>query len=148
MVQTMGGTAQAPQAEEKQHKSEGDDRKIVESAREEMRARRMEYIRSLDPALPASIEAWKQQFGPLDSQHILGKLYIWRGMLRSEYIALMNSSGDKWKNEEMIVDKCLLHPKLRMIDSVQFPAGLLTTLGDLILQSSGFSPDDPMPVRL
>lgn len=128
--------------------TEADDRKNLEHMREELRVRRIGLLKAIDPALPANVETWKANHGLIDSQHILSTLYIWRGMNRSEYIALMNVSGDKWKNEESIVSKCLLHPPIRTMDWVVMPAGLPTTLSELILGSSGFGADDPMPVRL
>jgi hypothetical protein len=128
--------------------SEADDRRALNKIHEEQRQRRVAYLATIDPGLPTMVEDWKRQYGVIDSQHLLRTLYIWRGMSRSEYIALMNVSGDKWKNEESVVDKCLLWPKINPGDWVTLPAGLPSTLSDLIMATSGFGPDDAMPVRL
>lgn len=142
----------APKTEQKEAKpkelSEADDRKVLLKMQEENRLRRTAYLKTISPQLPAMVDEWKRTYGVIDSQHILRTLYIWRGMSRSEYIALMNVAGDKWKNEEQMVDKCLLWPVIKPTDWVMLPAGIPSTLADLILATSGFGPDDQFPVRL
>jgi hypothetical protein len=84
----------------------------------------------------------------VESIHVLGTLYIYRGMNRGEYIALMQQGQDKIKNDETVASKCTLFPKIEQLAWVELPAGLPTTLADLILTASGFGAEDPVPVRL
>jgi hypothetical protein len=148
----LGQPEAAPEAEPKETKpkeaSEADDRKALNKQLEDQRQRRIAYLKTIHPDLPRMVEEWKRTYGIIDSQHLLRTLYIWRGLSRSEYIALMNITGDKWKSEEQTVDKCLLWPVIKSGDWVTLPAGLPSTLSDLILASSGFGPDDQFPVRL
>ena len=133
---------------DKKQASEVEDRQQLEKIREENRVSRTAYLATIEEGLPQQVDVWKQNFGRIESIHILGQLFIWRGMTRSEYIALMGSGQEKMKNEEAICSKCLLYPQIDKLDWVSMPAGLPTTLSDHVLASSGFGTEDPIPVRL
>jgi hypothetical protein len=131
-----------------ERKGETEDRLELDRLRAEARQKRIAYLESLDPKLPAMIEEWKKGFNRVESIHILGTLYIYRNMTRGEYIALMQQGQDKIKNDEMVASKCLLWPKIEQLAWVTLPAGLPTTISDLVLTSSGFGAEDPVPIRL
>jgi hypothetical protein len=133
---------------QRQEANEAHDREQLEKVREENRRARIAYLATIDATLPDKVEGWKQQFGRIESIHILGQLFIWRGMTRAEYIALMGGGQEKMKNEEAITSKCLLYPQIDQLDWVKMPAGLPTTLSDHVLATSGFGTEDPIPVRL
>jgi len=134
--------------EDPSKRGEADDRGEIQRLREEARGKRLEYLRSLNKDLPEMVERWKAQFPRVESIHVLGTLYIYRGMNRGEYIALMQQGQDKIKNDEMVASKCTLHPKTEQLAWVELPAGLPTTLADLILTASGFGAEDAVPIRL
>lgn len=129
-------------------KGEAEDRKELDRLREEARGKRIAYLAGINKDLPAMVDKWKEQFPRVESIHILGTLYIYRGMNRGEYIALMQQGQDKIKNDETVASKCTLYPKIEQMAWVELPAGLPTTLADLILTASGFGAEDPVPIRL
>lgn len=140
-----------PEVQDPKDKGAGgeiEDRQALDQIREQNRTRRIEYLKAINPQLPELVEQWKQRWGRIESVHILGEMYIWRGMDRAEYIGMMTAGLDKNKNEEAIASKCLLWPEISTLDWVKNPAGLPTTLSDLVLASSGFGTEDPIPVRL
>ena len=127
--------------------NEAVDREELHKIREDNRQRRIGYLDVLQPGLANEVEVWKSKYGRLESQHILDQLYIYRGMNRGEYIALMSQGDDKLKNEQVIAEKCVLWPRQKW-DWIILPAGLPTTLSDLVLANSAFGAQDPAPVRL
>lgn len=110
---------------------------------------------------PEQMAGWKANFGRISSVHIAGQLYIYRGLFRLEFQQLMQSSdvremiesgpegADKARalNEKRITNRGVLFPEVKGKAWDKDLAGILNTLSDLILNFSGFVPDD-VPVEL
>jgi len=139
---------EVPKEEEDQGKTEREDRDELKRLQEEARKRRTEYLASIDKTLPGLVEKWKGEYPRIESIHIAGQLYIYRGLRRDEYLSTMGAGLDKNKNDEKIASKCLLWPKVAETNWVNMPAGIPMTLSDLILTASGFGTEDAIPVRL
>jgi len=141
-----------PQTDTKSNEptSELQDRATLEEARTTTGKRRREYLAAIDKDLPAKVDAWKEKFQGVEisSVHIGGQLFIYRGLNRGEYMAIMTQGFDKGKNEEHIASRGLLWPEISMLDWVTRPAGLPITLSDLILAASSFGTEEVMPIRL
>jgi len=133
---------------EAQPKSEAEAREDLGKLDEDLRKGRMEYLKTLDPQLPGAVEQWKSQFGFIESIHICRQIFIYRGLLRGEYLEVAGKSADEYKAEHIIASKGLLYPEIPMQDWIAKPAGLPSALAKLISTLSGFEPSDPMPVRL
>lgn len=82
--------------------------------------------------------------------------FVFRILTRYEYKQLIKqattASFDSTQeldlyNEETIVEKCLVYPKLNRTDMEGMKAGIVTILADGIMNASGFSPLGT-PVRL
>jgi hypothetical protein len=129
-------------------KGERQDRDELKRLHEEARVRRTAYLSSIDPKLPDAVDKWKGEFPRVESVHISGQLYIYRGLRRDEYLATMGAGLDKNKNDEKIASRCLLWPEVPETNWVSMPAGIPMTLSDLILTASGFGVEDAIPVRL
>lgn len=137
-----------PKAENNEPRTETSDRAKMAEMHEEARVRRIAYLSSIDPSLPDSVERWKTEHPRVESIHILGNLYIYRTLLRSEYLATMGAGLDKNKNDEKIASRCLLWPAISELDWIRLPAGIPMTIADLVLAASGFGTEDAVPVRL
>lgn len=141
-------TKDAERVEEKAKEGEIKDREELKRLQEEARKNRMDYLKSIEPTLPKKVDEWKAKYGRVDSVHIAGQLYIYRGLIRSEYLATMGAGLDKNKNDEKIASKCLLWPRIEETAWISMPAGVPMTISDLVLTASGFGTEDAIPVRL
>ena len=90
------------------------------------------------------IQEWKNQFGEVFvSVFSDTEKYIWRPIIRSEWISLhsyISSQGDKvtqYNFEEMICDTCILW-KSNKISWDKVKAGTIGALNEQILQASNF----------
>jgi hypothetical protein len=141
-------TDEQKKADEAAAKAEATEREELKQMQEDAKKRRMEYLASIDESLPQKVEQWKAEYPRIESIHIAGQLYIYRGLRRDEYLSTMGAGLDKNKNDEKISSKCLLWPKVAETAWINMPAGVPMTLSDLILTSSGFGTEDAIPVRL
>lgn len=139
---------EVPKTDEKDPETEGEERQKLRELQEEARQRRMAYLQSVSPELPQIVEDAKRMHPRVESIHIAGQLYIYRGLKRSEYLQTMGAGLDKNKNDEKIASKCLIWPRVPETDWINMPAGIPMTLSDLILTASGFGAEDAIPVRL
>jgi len=130
--------------------TEAHDRQAMEAARETNRKRRLEYLAQIHKDLPAMVDQWKEKFrgAKIESAHVGGQLYIYRGLNRVEYLGIMSQGMDKAKNEEHLASKGTLWPSIGILDWATLPAGLPVTLSDLILAASSFGTEEVVPVRL
>jgi len=112
------------------------------------RAKRMEYLKSIDPSLPEKVAQWKRDYPYVGSVHIQDQLYIFRAISRAEYLAIATKIGDQAKIEEALASKGLLWPPINTMEWVTMPAGIPFTLSQLVQQASGFQPDETLPIRL
>jgi hypothetical protein len=123
-------------------------RRELEEARTEAATARTAYLEDVSPGLAARVADWKRKYGRVESTHILDQIYVYRGMNRGEYQAMVIRGLDKEKNEQDIAARCVLFPDLSTMDWVLMPAGLPYTLSELTLAASGFVTQDPSPIRL
>lgn len=131
-----------------QNKTEAQLRREILQEEEKARQKRMAYLGSLDPNLPAMVEQWKNDFQRVESIHILDQLYIYRGLSRAEFYAIMGNTNDPLKQDENFASKGLLWPQIEALNWTTRAAGIPSTLSRLIQEASGFSPADVAPVRL
>lgn len=109
---------------------------------------RSDYLKEKFEISKDQIEAWKKMHGPIESIHIGGKLYIYRGLRRDEWKQLNKGERDTFTAEEDTVMRALLFPKLgNETLGNELLAGISTTLANNITTLSGFVADEP-PVRL
>lgn len=151
----MGTPEEKVQEKAQEEMTELGAREVLAKAQEEARKERMEVLAKLDKDLPARVMEWKAQFPnvPIESIHIIGQPYIYRGLIRSEYLAVIRANKDRHETDEAIASRGLLHPKIGVLDWVQKEAGLPFTLSALVMAASGFEPSDKIgdqaaPVRL
>lgn len=89
------------------------------------------------------IEGWKSRFsGEIYLSEFGEKIFIWRPLRRTEFKKLHRgetSDKDEYFIQESICRTCTLWPENLSNTEMSFgPAGIPTTLSDLILQQSGF----------
>lgn len=86
------------------------------------------------------IISWKELYGDIFCIKISGKQYIFRSLNKAEHTLLL-SIGDNLgvDTSDMIVELCLLHPRITIDEFSQMLAGSSETLLKSILDSSGFS---------
>lgn len=135
----------APETKEPESKEEAPEE--IEPEVDEETARKnaiYDYIESLDGPSREEIERMKGQYGsvhllPLDNESI----FLYRALKRSEWNALktvfMNSEGmDVDKQQQIIVEKCLIFPQIATHEWAVIEAGLTESLYHAISASSYF----------
>lgn len=132
--------------------SETAERDLAETEKEALRAKRMEYMQAQHGITEDQIQQWKSEFKKLGSIHIGGQLYIYRPLFREEYVVLMsctipdeianNPVKVRQFNEDETVKRCLLFPQFMGSGLQRGLAGTINVLADLIMNMSGFLPDD------
>lgn len=136
-------------------------REELKEQQDKAKEARLALLQAKHSISPEQMAGWKANFGRISSVHIAGKLYIYRGLFRQEFQQLMQQSdvremiesgpdgADKARalNEQRIVNRGLLFPDVKGKLWDKDLAGILNTLSDLILNFSGFVPDD-IPVEL
>jgi hypothetical protein len=88
--------------------------------------------------------AWQKQFPDMYIVDDLpdGNIYIYRTLTRYEYKVLQSlPNTDPLQREELIIDKCLLYPIITYEDMSNAMAGIISTLAQHVLTSSGFVKD-------
>lgn len=98
-----------------------------------------------NPPSEAQIEQWKQQFGEVHlSVFSDDELYIYRPLKRLEWKEVQKQLAqeqDPFKQEELLVDRCVLWPVRGDVPlSLLVKAGTVTTLHEQIMHSSNFLP--------
>lgn len=67
------------------------------------------------------------------------KVFVWRQLLRTEYVEIINQPDiDTFRKEEIITITCVVWPKITEADLKSLGAGVPTTLSENILSKSGF----------
>ena len=112
-----------------------------------------------DGVTEEQIEAWRSS-APNQELYAMRfndkDAFVFRILTRFEYKQLIKQAATATfdspqeldlYNEETIVEKCLVHPKLNRADMEAMKAGIVTLLADGIMTASGFSPLGT-PVRL
>jgi hypothetical protein len=109
-----------------------------------------EKLREVNPNAPSSSELmnWKQMHGNVFVLQLGEDVYIYRYIKRQEWSQMMaNPAVQKMRTEQiedMIVEKCLLFPKLSPERKAFLPAGAVGMLAEQIRLQSQFL--DPMQV--
>jgi hypothetical protein len=105
------------------------------------------------------IGGWKAEFPTCEVYAMRfseKEAYIFRTMTRFEYKQLLKAAQSttfqtpqdlEMYNEETIVEKCVLFPKINKVDMESMKAGTISLLADSIMNASGFNPMGG-PVRL
>lgn len=105
------------------------------------------------------IQNWKAEFATSEIMAMRfaeNEAYVFRTLTRFEYKQLMKTAQTttfqtpqdlEMYNEETIVEKCVLFPKLNKVEMESMKAGTVTILADAIMNASGFNPMGG-PVRL
>jgi hypothetical protein len=106
----------------------------------------------LFPGGPSMTEfmAWQKEYPDMFVVDDLpdGNIYIYRTITRYEYKVLQSlPNTDPLQREELIIDKCLLYPIITYEDMSNAMAGIISTLAQHILGSSGFV-KNPVPRKL
>ena len=136
-------------------------REELKEQQDKAKEARLALLQAKHGITPEQMAEWKANFGRISSVHIAGQLYIYRGLFRQEFQQLMQSSdvremiesgpegADKARamNEQRITNRGVLFPNVKGKSWDKDLAGILNTLSDLILNFSGFVPDD-VPVEL
>ncbi len=108
-----------------------------------------------------AVEAFKSQGVGVNVIPIAGEYYLYRTIKRSEWRELQHDQAQRaaaseenttqqqlqgmW--EEAVVFRCSLFPQIRPENYMQFDAGVISTMHDAILFSSGFN-QETVPVKL
>jgi hypothetical protein len=109
-----------------------------------------EKLREVNPNSPGPSELmnWKQMHGNVFVLQLAEDVYIYRYIKRQEWSQMMaNPAVQKMRTEQiedMIVEKCLLFPKLSPERKAFLPAGAVGMLAEQIRLQSQFL--DPMQV--
>jgi hypothetical protein len=102
----------------------------------------MENMRLSDDVklFSAEILEWKQKYKSVFYQVIAGHEFIYRLLTKGEYLALYFIQFHiSEKAEDMLLEKCLLYPRLEKEQFDNMSAGIVATLVEKILSMSGFS---------
>ena len=87
----------------------------------------------------ATIESWKATYGEIN---LLGlsedEMYIYRTVPRLEFKNLSSTAKDEDSFAEMLVQRCVLWPKLGLEFNVASKGGTIGCLKEAILQTSNF----------
>lgn len=94
------------------------------------------------------IDQWKTA-SAVFTVAIAGNKYYYRPVYRGEMAEVMNAVqsegatpyGSQSAVEDQVVIKAILDPVIDINTVKTLPAGLVTTLSELIMQASGFEPD-------
>ena len=109
--------------------------------------RKKELLESIGLSISV-IEQWKGQFGTVEMTKIGGEYYIYRSMNRKEYRDMIEQNLVRNQNEEYVMRRCVLHPKIdELILGSAGPAGLPSSISTLVMEISQFAPDEA-PIRL
>lgn len=95
------------------------------------------------PPSPQQLLDWKAKCGgEIFILYLFDKAYIYRALRRKEFTTLMSDEAyqklDNFQREEHLVDRCLLWPKLSIVDKAASPAGLYSTLFNEVQSNSMF----------
>lgn len=114
---------------------------------------------SLPPEVTEAMEKrWKKEFPNCEvfaMRFSDTEAYVFRTLTRFEYKTMLKTAAQSQMSaqelelhqEENVVERCLLHPKLNRVDMESMKAGTITLLADAILNASGFTAMGG-PVRL
>lgn len=127
-------------------------REVADRANQRVAEIRVQYMMEKHGIKPEQIDAWKEHFGLIETVHILGQLYVYRGISRHEASMIgedltKRGMNTPEKREEEAVTRALLYPALHPGELRQLPAGVASTLAEGITLLSGYTTDDA-PIRL
>lgn len=106
--------------------------------------------------LKIKIDNLKAQGHSVYKVKMAGHEYIYRTVMRGEFKKLQSAAAEDAKaagedevklaavldsNKEKLVVKCLVHPVLTEVDLADLPAGIVDSLSESIMASSGFGAD-------
>lgn len=96
-----------------------------------------------------TLDGLKKEFGRLETSKIAGRWFIYRTLKRAELKTIRASmqGGDELSQEEKIVARCLIVPRLSESQLREDDAGVATTLTELIYNFSGYQPES-IAIRL
>lgn len=86
------------------------------------------------------INEFKQKYPAGIYKTVIGdQIFIWRPLLRSEYVKLASDDKlDLLEKEELITSMCVLWPEMTLEEVKQLDAGIPTSIAESIMQKSGF----------
>lgn len=86
------------------------------------------------------IDEWKAKHGFVYRANFSGQDFYFRTLTRDDYMEIQQkvaTEGVNFDNELEVVQKCLLEPKLELIE-LKAKAGLISVLSEKIMLRSGF----------
>ena len=87
----------------------------------------------------ATIDAWKTTFGEINLLALTEKeMYIYRTVNRLEFKQLSTTAKDENSFDEMLVQRCVLWPKLGVEFNMVSKGGTIGCIKEAILQTSNF----------
>ena len=94
-----------------------------------------------------TVDQWKQHYKEVYMVVVMNRVWFYRPITRTEYLAIMANSQDRFLNEEAIAATCLIWPQMEVLQLRGESAGITTALSDYVMRMSGFAPTST-PVKL
>jgi len=112
----------------------------------------VDLVHTFDDNAPGyeQMAVWKRQYKNVYVNEIFDEIFISRHFFRAEWLKFITSIPEntpEYQVDQMIVEKCLLYPKLTIQSTAILPAGAIPTLAGIIKINSMFIDPQALATR-